>query len=98
MQVAIDGPASAGKSTVAKIIAHNLGYIYIDTGAMYRACTLIAHDNHVDYGDEKAILDQVDKSTIEFKQEDGEQKVYVRMCQLPLELQKLLRMFLKCQP
>ena len=77
MQVAIDGPASAGKSTVAKIIAHNLGYIYIDTGAMYRACTLIAHENHVDYGDEKAILDLVDKSTIEFKQEDGEQKVYV---------------------
>lgn len=77
MQVAIDGPASAGKSTVAKIIAHNLGYIYIDTGAMYRACTLIAHDNNVDYGDEKAILNLIDHSTIDFKQEDGEQKVYV---------------------
>ena len=77
MQVAIDGPASAGKSTVAKIIAHNLGYIYIDTGAMYRACTLIAHDNNVDYGDEKAILNLIDHSTVDFKQEDGEQKVYV---------------------
>ena len=78
MQVAIDGPASAGKSTVAKIIAHNLGYIYIDTGAMYRACTLIAHDNNVDYGDEKAILNLIDHSTIDFKQEDGEQKLDIR--------------------
>ena len=77
MQVAIDGPASAGKSTVAKIIAHNLGYIYIDTGAMYRACTLIAHDNNVDYGDEKAIY---------FKQEDGEQKVYVNSKDVSIDI------------
>ena len=42
MQVAIDGPASAGKSTIAKIIAKNLSYIYVDTGAMYRTITLAA--------------------------------------------------------
>ncbi|MCM0599037.1 (d)CMP kinase [Periweissella fabalis] len=41
-QVAIDGPASAGKSTIAKIIAAQMGYIYVDTGAMYRAITLAA--------------------------------------------------------
>ena len=39
IQIAIDGPASSGKSTVAKIIAKNLGYTYLDTGAMYRAAT-----------------------------------------------------------
>ena len=46
IQIAIDGPASSGKSTVAKIIAKNLGYTYLDTGAMYRAATYLAlrHD------------------------------------------------------
>lgn len=77
MQVAIDGPASAGKSTVAKIVAKNLSFIYIDTGAMYRACTLIARDNHVDYGNEAEILKLIDQSTIDFKNEKGEQKVFV---------------------
>ncbi|MFA7284118.1 MAG: (d)CMP kinase, partial [Candidatus Omnitrophota bacterium] len=42
MIVAIDGPAGAGKSTVAKILAKKLGFLYIDTGAMYRALTLKA--------------------------------------------------------
>ena len=42
IQIAIDGPASSGKSTVAKIIARNLGLIYLDTGAMYRVATLVA--------------------------------------------------------
>ena len=42
IQIAIDGPASSGKSTVAKIIAKNLGYTYLDTGAMYRAATYLA--------------------------------------------------------
>lgn len=77
MQVAIDGPASAGKSTVAKIVAKNLNFIYIDTGAMYRACTLIARDGNVDYGDEAAILNLIENSTIEFKNETDEQKVFV---------------------
>ena len=42
LQIAIDGPASAGKSTVAKLVAKKLGYIYCDTGAMYRAVTYAA--------------------------------------------------------
>ena len=42
IQIAIDGPASSGKSTVAKIIAKNFGYTYLDTGAMYRAATYMA--------------------------------------------------------
>ena len=69
MQVAVDGPASAGKSTVAKIIAKKLSYVYIDTGAMYRACTVIARNHKLDYGDEAGILQAID--------EHGEQKVYV---------------------
>lgn len=42
LQIAIDGPASAGKSTVAKLVAKKLGYVYCDTGAMYRATTYAA--------------------------------------------------------
>lgn len=45
LRIAIDGPASAGKSTVAKIVAKDLGYIYCDTGAMYRALTYMAMEN-----------------------------------------------------
>ncbi|MCO0806882.1 (d)CMP kinase [Lactobacillus helveticus] len=77
MQVAVDGPASAGKSTVAKIIAKKLSYVYIDTGAMYRACTVIARNHQLDYGDEAGILQAIDKDGIELKSEHSEQKVYV---------------------
>lgn len=51
MQIAIDGPAGAGKSTVAKALAQKLGYIYIDTGAMYRALTWFAVHNGIDLDD-----------------------------------------------
>ena len=77
MQVAVDGPASAGKSTVAKIIAKKLSFVYIDTGAMYRACTVIARNHNLDYGDEAGILKAIDEDGIELRSEDGEQKVYV---------------------
>lgn len=77
MQVAIDGPASAGKSTVAKIIARKLSFVYIDTGAMYRACTVIAKNHHLDYGDQEAILQAIDQDGIELKSEAGQPKVYV---------------------
>jgi CMP/dCMP kinase len=77
MQIAIDGPASAGKSTVAKIVAQKLGYIYIDTGAMYRACTVIAQEQGIDYSNESQILTAIDQYGIELRSVDGEQKVYV---------------------
>ncbi|WP_422123430.1 (d)CMP kinase [Planococcus sp. X10-3] len=48
IQIALDGPAAAGKSTIAKIVAEKLGYIYIDTGAMYRAITLKALNAGID--------------------------------------------------
>ncbi|MBN7276004.1 (d)CMP kinase [Lactobacillus acetotolerans] len=86
MQVAIDGPASAGKSTVAKIIAKKLSFVYIDTGAMYRACTVIARDNKIDYSDEDAILKAIDKTGIEFKAVNGEQKVYAGSKDISLEI------------
>lgn len=54
--VAIDGPAGAGKSTIAKKIAKKMGYIYVDTGAMYRAMALACIRNNVDKDNEQAVL------------------------------------------
>lgn len=86
MQVAIDGPASAGKSTVAKIIAKNLSFVYVDTGAMYRACTVIARNHNLDYGNEEGILKAIDQDGIELKSENGEQKVYSAGKDISLEI------------
>ncbi|MEE5428556.1 (d)CMP kinase, partial [Streptococcus pneumoniae] len=55
IQVAIDGPASSGKSTIAKKIAKKLAYVYLDTGAMYRAITLLALDEHIPAEDADAL-------------------------------------------
>jgi cytidylate kinase len=73
--LAIDGPAGAGKSTIAKKIAKQLGFIYVDTGAMYRAMALYFLRNHIDASDStriEAACKDVD-ITIEYK--DGEQFV-----------------------
>lgn len=57
MIIAVDGPSGAGKSTVARILANRLGFLYIDTGAMYRALTLKALENKIPVNDEKQIND-----------------------------------------
>jgi len=67
-QIAIDGPAGAGKSTIAKLVARELGFIYIDTGAMYRAITLKALRLKIDLTNEKA-FDFVNETNFSF--EDG---------------------------
>ncbi|WP_047985408.1 (d)CMP kinase [Ornithinibacillus californiensis] len=73
--VAIDGPAAAGKSTVAKIVAKKLSYIYIDTGAMYRAITLKALENNVDVNDEQALVSLLESTIIKLVQSDDGQRV-----------------------
>lgn len=60
IQIAIDGPAGAGKSTIAKLIAKNLNYVYIDTGAMYRAITLKALQLQINLQDEDAFKEILD--------------------------------------
>jgi len=67
MIIAIDGPAGAGKSTVAKILARRLGFLYIDTGAMYRALTLKALDSQVPINDEAAIIRLAEKIKIDLR-------------------------------
>lgn len=77
ISIAIDGPASSGKSTVAKILAKTYGYIYCDTGAMYRALTYCALTNQVAFDDEAALVALLDQYPISFEQGDGFQKVFL---------------------
>ena len=76
LQVAIDGPASAGKSTVAKLVAKRFGYIYVDTGAMYRAVTYWAMQQHVDLADEAAVITAMKSLKISFKPGEPDQLVF----------------------
>ena len=75
MNIAIDGPAGAGKSTIAKLAAKGLGFLYVDTGAMYRAIGLYLLENEVDYNEESRLLEALDKINIEIKYVDGVQRV-----------------------
>lgn len=67
LTIAIDGPAASGKSTVAKIIAKQLGIIYLDTGAMYRAITLACIQQKINLNNEKLIQQVVKETHIDFK-------------------------------
>lgn len=73
--IAIDGPAGAGKSTIAKRIARRLGYIYVDTGAMYRAMAYYLIQNQVDAADQEAIAAACQHADISICYQDGEQVV-----------------------
>ena len=73
--IAIDGPAGAGKSTIAKKLAADLGYVYVDTGAMYRAMAYYFLQNGIDAKDEKAIADACPKVDVTIQYVDGEQQV-----------------------
>jgi len=70
MIVAIDGPAGAGKSTVARALAERLGFRYLDTGAMYRAVTWLAMQRRVDLGDAKALAELARAEPVTFDDAD----------------------------
>lgn len=72
--IAIDGWSSCGKSTMAKQLAKELGYIYIDSGAMYRAITLYFLRNHIDWTDVKKVITALKNITIEFQFNDKSQQ------------------------
>ncbi len=77
--ITIDGPAGSGKSTVAKILARELNYRYIDTGAMYRALTLLAFQNNIDYNDQEAILEVARKTDLELESNIVNEKEYTKV-------------------
>ncbi len=71
LRIAIDGPAGSGKSTTARLLAKKLGYIHIDTGAMYRALTLKALRLNVDLENEQQLVELAQQTSIEFETSDG---------------------------
>ena len=76
--VAVDGPAGAGKSSVSKAVAKDMGYTYIDTGAMYRAAALFAIENGINIREERAaLISRLDEINIVLKNENGAQRVYL---------------------
>ena len=77
MKVAIDGPAGAGKSSIAKAVSKQLGFVYIDTGAMYRAAAVYAIENGIEIKEENFTQQVLDKIEIELAYEDGTQKIFL---------------------
>jgi CMP/dCMP kinase len=77
ISIAIDGPAAAGKSTVAKIIAKQLSYIYVDTGAMYRALTFKALQSSLDLENENQMIGVLEDTIIELKPSETGQLVFI---------------------
>ena len=77
INIAIDGPAGAGKSTIAKIISKTLGIIYLDTGAMYRTVALLAIRENIDTCDFKKVAGLVEKIQIKILYEGSEQHIYL---------------------
>ena len=75
MRIAIDGPAAAGKSTIAKLVAKKLGYTYIDTGAMYRAITYKVLQSSTDPRNEEEITGLIAQTDIELQPDEEVQKV-----------------------
>lgn len=75
--MAIDGPAGAGKSTVARAVARELDAIYLDTGAMYRAVGLYMLRNGTDPKNSQEVADRVGEAKVDIRYEDGEQRVYL---------------------
>ena len=75
--IAIDGPAGAGKSSIAKALSKKLGFIYIDTGAMYRAVALFFLENGIKDSSDNEIDKLLDELDINIKYTDGEQRVFL---------------------
>lgn len=75
ISIAIDGPGGAGKSSIAKELSAQLGFIYVDTGALYRSIGLYMLNNGVDLEDKEAVSEKLKEVDVELKYKDGQQRV-----------------------
>ncbi len=89
MQIAIDGPSGAGKSTLAKTLAKNLGFIYIDTGAMYRSIGLYALRKGIDIPNEpEKVAEMLDEVQLSIRHLDGTQHIFLNGEDVSEEIRK----------
>lgn len=77
INIAIDGPAGAGKSTIAKAVAKRLGIIYLDTGAMYRSVAYFMLKRGIDVTDEEKVGEALGELSMDIRYENGVQQIYV---------------------
>ena len=85
-RIALDGPSGAGKSTIAKRLSAELGFVYVDTGAMYRTVGLYCLQNNVDINDEAAVSAVLGNISIELKYVDGEQRIFLNGTDVSAEI------------
>ncbi len=76
-KIAIDGPSGAGKSTLAKQLSKRLGFVYVDTGALYRSIGLYIYENSVSPDDSEAVVSRLPEITLELKYNEGSQEVWL---------------------
>ena len=86
VKIAIDGPSGAGKSSLAKALAKKLSFLYVDTGALYRAIGLFAIDNGCDTTSRDQITALLNKIKLNLKHEDDMQKVYINDIDMTLRI------------
>lgn len=83
INIAIDGPSAAGKSTIAKLLASKLGYVHLDTGAMYRCCAYEAYIKNIDMDDEEQLKQLMETINISF---DSDNHVFINGNDVSLEI------------
>ena len=86
--IAIDGPAGAGKSTIAKIVAKELGYIYVDTGAMYRTMALACYRAGIKSDQKEEVIEKCKSVDVSLGYENGTQKVYLNGEDVSIEIRQ----------
>ena len=77
--VAIDGPAGAGKSTIARLVAEEKGYVYVDTGAMYRGLAIHFLDKGIRAEETEKVIAACEDADVKIRYEDGVQQVYLSL-------------------
>ena len=88
MNIAIDGPAGAGKSSIAKLVAKKLNYVYVDTGAMFRTMAYYFLTNGIDTTDENAVNEKCQAIDITIQYENGEQHIFLNGADVSKEIRK----------
>lgn len=89
VSVAIDGPAGSGKSTISKIIAQKLGFVHLDTGALYRAIAYFIDKNNADFNNENEVKKCLKSANLKVEKSDAEQKILLSGKVLSSELRSL---------
>lgn len=88
MKIAIDGPAGAGKSTIAKLVAKKMAFVYVDTGAMFRAMAYYFVSNGIQTEDEDAVNHSCDAIQIDIAYENGEQHIFLNETDVSKEIRQ----------